>query len=94
MGQQVCHLPRMCADDHRDGVTGYSDGVRNDDVQRRPPGEFDQLFGLPQAGGSAGGENQDMWSRCHEVTGQSQPANTILARPWALSFDPWLSVRC
>ena len=69
MGQQVRHLTRMCADDHSDRVTGYSDGVRNDDVQRRPPGQLDQLLGLTQAGGSTGGENQDMWSRCHEVTG-------------------------
>ena len=69
MSQQVRHLTRMCADDHSDRVTGYSNGVRNDDVQSRPAGELDQLFRLTQAGGGAGGENQDMWSRGHEVTG-------------------------
>ena len=82
MGQQVRQLTRMCADDHSDRVTGYSHGVRNDDMQRRPTGQLDQLFGLTQAGGSAGGENQDMWSRGHEVTVTMKPPILYLLAHW------------
>ena len=69
MRQQVRHLPRMCADDDSDRMTGDRDGVGNDDVQGRPARELDQLFRLTQAGGGAGGKNQDVWCGGHGVTG-------------------------
>ena len=62
------HLPRMCANDDSDGVTGDGHRIGHDDVQGRPASELDQLFRLTQSGGGAGGKNQYVWGSGH-VTG-------------------------
>ena len=93
MSQQTRHLARMCADDDSDRVTGDCHRVRYDDMQRRPTCELDQLFGLTQASRGTGSKNQNVWSGGHGVTGGDSPPILYLLACFALSCDPWPSVR-
>jgi hypothetical protein len=57
MREQVRHLTRMCAYHHSHCVTGYSNRVGDDNVERRPTRQLHQLLGLAEAPGGSRGEN-------------------------------------